>query len=34
MDTDYDHKKITSLFRNFDTMSFLDLVLNYDEVTK
>ena len=25
----YDHKKINSLFRNFDTMSFLDLVLNY-----
>jgi len=27
--TGYDYKKITSLFRNFDTMSFLDLVINY-----
>jgi len=25
----YDYEKITSLFRNFDTMSFLDLILNY-----
>ena len=24
----YDYEKITSLFRNFDTMSFLDLILN------
>ena len=28
----YDYKKITSLFKNFDTMSFLDLVLNYQEL--
>jgi len=27
--TGYDYKKITSLFKNFDTMSFLDLVINY-----
>ena len=25
----YDYEKIISLFRNFDTMSFLDLILNY-----
>ena len=25
----YDYEKIVSLFRNFDTMSFLDLILNY-----
>ena len=25
----YDHEKITSLFKNFDTMSFLELMLNY-----
>jgi len=28
----YDHKKINSLFRNFDTMSFLNLVLNYQNL--
>tara|TARA_B100001146_G_C16125104_1_gene409778 strand:- start:5 stop:1093 length:1089 start_codon:yes stop_codon:yes gene_type:complete len=28
----YDHKKINSLFRNFDTMSFLDLILNYQDL--
>ncbi len=27
--SNYDHKKITSLFKNLDTMSFLDLILNY-----
>ena len=25
----YDHEKINSLFKNFDTMSFLDLITNY-----
>ena len=30
----YDHKKINSLFKNFDTMSFLDLVLNYKNLEK
>jgi len=25
----YDHEKITNLFKNFDTMSFLELILNY-----
>ena len=30
----YDHKKINSLFRNFDTMSFLDLILNYQDLQK
>ena len=28
----YDHIKINSLFRNFDTMSFLDLILNYKDL--
>ncbi len=28
----YDHKKINSLFRNFDTMSFVDLILNYQDL--
>ncbi len=28
----YDQKKINSLFRNFDTMSFLELVLNYQDL--
>ena len=30
----YDHKKINSLFKNFDTMSFLDLALNYKNLQK
>jgi lipopolysaccharide export system permease protein len=30
----YDFKKITSLFRNFDTMSFLELILNYQDLQK
>ena len=25
----YNHEKITTLFKNFDTMSFLDLIINY-----
>ncbi len=29
IDSIYDFEKINSLFKNFDTMSFLDLVLNY-----
>jgi len=28
----YDYEKITSLYKNFDTMSFLDLVLDYKEL--
>ena len=28
----YDYEKITSLFKNFDTMSFLDLIINYKEL--
>ena len=28
----YDHEKINNLFRNFDTMSFLDLILNYKDL--
>ena len=28
----YDHAKITGLFRNFDTMSFLELILNYKDL--
>ena len=30
----YDYEKITSLFKNFDTLSFLDLILNYKDFTK
>lgn len=30
----YDYEKITSLFRNFDTMSFFDLVINYNSLVK
>ena len=32
MTSKYDYKKINSLFRNFDTMSFLDLILNYQDL--
>ena len=28
----YDYEKITSLFKNFDTMSFLDLIINYKDL--
>ena len=28
----YNHEKITSLFKNFDTMSFIDLIINYREL--
>lgn len=27
----YDYEKITSLFKNFDTLSFLDLIINYKD---
>ena len=30
----YTYEKITSLFKNFDTMSFVDLVMNYKELLK
>ena len=30
----YDYEKINSLFRNFDTMSFLDLIFNYKDLLK
>ena len=30
----YNYEKITSLFKNFDTMSFLDLALNYKNLQK
>jgi lipopolysaccharide export system permease protein len=30
----YDYEKITSLFKNFDTLSFLDLIINYDKFIK
>ena len=30
----YDHKKIMSLFSNFDTMSFIDLLLNYKNLQR
>ena len=30
--SEYDYKKINSLFKNFDTMSFLDLLLNYKDL--
>ena len=32
MYSSYDHKKINSLFRNFDTVSFLDLILKYKDL--
>ena len=28
----YNYEKITSLFKNFDTMSFLDLIFNYKDL--
>ncbi len=30
----YDYEKITNLFKNFETISFLELILNYDELIK
>ena len=30
--SNYNYEKITSLFKNFDTMSFIDLILNYNEL--
>ncbi len=30
----YDYEKITNLFKNFDTMSFFDLVINYNNLVK
>ncbi len=30
----YDFEKINSLFRNFDTMSFVNLIINYDNLLK
>ena len=30
--SEYDYEKITSLYKNFDTMSFLDLILNYNQL--
>ena len=30
----YDYEKITNLFKNFETISFLDLTLNYDELIR
>ena len=32
IDSIYNYEKITSLFKNFDTMSFLDLLFNYDSL--
>jgi len=32
--SNYNYDKIASLFKNFDTMSFLDLILNYDALQK
>ena len=29
INSDYDYDKINSLFKNFDTMSFLETILNY-----
>ena len=34
IDSKFNYDKITSLFKNFDTMSFLELVLNYDDLQK
>ena len=30
----YDYEKINSLFKNFDTMSFLELIINYNSLIK
>ena len=30
--SNYNFEKITSLFKNFDTMSFLDLIFNYEKL--
>ena len=30
----YNYEKINSLFKNFDTMSFLDLVINYKNLVE
>ena len=30
--SEYNYEKINSLFKNFDTMSFLDLILNYQDL--
>ena len=30
--SNYNYEKITSLFKNFDTMSFVDLILNYKDL--
>ncbi|MDC1092675.1 LptF/LptG family permease [Pelagibacteraceae bacterium] len=32
--SNYNYNKIMSLFRNFDTMSFLDLIFDYDQLYK
>ena len=32
IDSIYNYEKINSLFKNFDTMSFLDVVMNYDDL--
>ena len=32
--SNYNHEKINSLFKNFDTMSFRDIVLNYKDLIK
>ena len=34
INSEYDYEKITSLFKNFETISFLDLTLNYNELIK
>ena len=28
----YDHEKITTLFKNFDTMPFIDILINYNQL--
>ena len=30
----YDYEKVNSLFKNFDTMSFIELVINYNSLIK
>ena len=32
--SEYNYNKISVLFKNFDTMSFLELLLNYDDLQK
>ena len=32
MESNYDYEKINNLFKNFDTLSFIDLLINYNNL--